>query len=398
MERPKLRKVDRIAHERDGQSLLVLRDPLGVAEPFAIDAEFTRVLDAMDGTKTVRQIRHSLLLAGALDLPQEDLQAFAEALQEGGWLDDDTFAMRWGALHRDFFEAPSRAARYADVLYPADRQQLAAQLDAAVDPKKARWSSDAPVRAIAVPHGPMELVGEVLDRTLLQLPAAEDVELVVVLGTDHGPGLTPYVATAKPFETPLGTVDVDQATFAALERRVGWVVREEIRHRDAHSIEWAAILLRHLYGDRCPPILPILCGQTVLSSADDGRAEAFCALLEGLCEDRNVLFWGSAELSHAGPAYGRPPADTATIAGVTARDAGCLDLLGQGHAQRLASKCSEAHPQGRPSGGPVFTSLSRLLPTGYRTEIAAHQTKQIPGEGDGWVGLAGVRFHPALRK
>lgn len=397
MERPKLRKVDRIAHEREGQSLLVLRDPLGVAEPFAIDAEFTRVLDAMDGTKTIRQIRHSLLLAGTLDLPEEDLAGFVEALREGGWLDDDAFAMKWQELHREFLEAPTRAARYADVLYPAEPEALRAQLDAAIDPNRQRWSTSAPILGLAVPHGPMELVGDVLNDTLEGLPPPESLELVVVLGTDHGPGLTPYVATPKRFATPLGDVEVDQRTFAALQRRVSWVVREEIRHRDAHSIEWAAILLRHLYGDRCPPILPILCGQTVLSSKDDGRAEAFCALVEGLCEDRSVLYWGSAELSHAGVAYGRPPADETAVAGVRARDEACLQLLEQGHADRLAASCREAHPQGRPSGGPVLTSLCRLLPAGYRTEIASHQTRKIPGEGDGVVGLAGVRFNPSSR-
>ena len=247
------------------------------------------------------------------------------------------------------------------------------------------------MRGVLVPHGPPEVVGSVVDPTLTELPPPDELELIVILGTDHGPGLTPYVATRKAFATPLGVVDNATETFDALQRRVPWIDREEIRHRDAVSIEVAVLYLQQIYGEGCPPILPVLCGQTVLRGRADGHAARFVAALEALTEDRPVLYWGSAELHHAGEAYGRPPLDEGAAAVLAARDQACLKDLAAARVDALASRCREPHPQGRMSGGAVMTTLASVLGAQSRADVAAHETKTIPGSASS-IGLAGVRF------
>jgi AmmeMemoRadiSam system protein B len=391
LDRPKLRKVDRIRTVHGGEEVVVLRDPLGVAESVCVGAAYGMLLDLLDGTRTPAQVRQSLLLRHGIDVHAADLDAFVADLSVGGWLDDLAFRAQWEGLHAAFLAADPRLARFAGTLYPEDPEALRRVFTSHLgEVDRVRPGSD--VVGLLVPHGPPELCGSVIAATLTDLPAAEDLELVVVLGTDHGPGLTPYVATAKGFATPLGAVRNASEIFEALRRRVPWIDREEIRHRDALSIEAAVLYLQLAYGDACPPILPVLCGQTVLRGSSAGHAARFVAALEALCEDRPILYVGSAELSHAGEAYGRPALTPATAADVGARDRACLDDLCAARDEALSSRCREPHEQGRPSGGAVMTTLAQLLPSRYRAEIAAYETRSVPGMVPGKVGLAGVRF------
>src|SRR5687767_14931911 len=128
MDRPKLRQVDRYELRRGDEDLLVVRDPLGLAEPFAIDADFGVVLDLLDGTRTLPQIRQSLLMAHSIDLPAEDLADFIADLGDHGLLDDDQFRDLWADAHADFVEADERPPTLAGVVYPDHPGELAAVL------------------------------------------------------------------------------------------------------------------------------------------------------------------------------------------------------------------------------------------------------------------------------
>jgi AmmeMemoRadiSam system protein B len=397
MDRPKLRKVDRIEHRREAEDLVVVRDPLGLAEPFGLDAELAPVLDLLDGTRTLAQIRQSLLMSHGLDLPLPDLAGFVAQLQGQGLLDDDTFRERWADLHADFLEAPVRAPALAGLVYPADAEALATELERfvpAVPHGSPRMRPGTSVVGVLVPHGPLDAVGPLLDETLRGLPPPEAIEHVVILGTDHGPGLLPYVVTDKPYATPRGTLPLATNLASALERRVPWVRREELRHRDAISLELAALILQHVYGDRCPPVLPVLCGITALVDPEQREArERFELALGSLCEDRPVLWWLSAELGHAGPAYGRPPLTDAQRVELQARDAELLAALRTGDEAALVKTALREHPQGPASGGPTLVAAARMLPTGYRGELVRQTSYEAPGNEPGVVGVAGMRLH-----
>jgi AmmeMemoRadiSam system protein B len=398
MDRPKLRQVDRYELQRGDEDLLVVRDPLGLAQPFAIDTDFKPVLDLLDGTRTLPQIRQSLLMAHGLDLPAPDLAAFVTELSNAGLLQDDAFADLWADAHADFLEAPHREARLAGLLYPADPAEASRVLAHALPDRPDRFLPGSDLIGAVVPHGPPAEVAGLWDMTLRRLPPASELECIVVLGTDHGPGLLPYVTTRKPFQTPLGVVPTATRLLEALERRVDWIEREEIRHRDAMSIEIAAVAIRALYGDDCPPIVPVLCGQTVLQPAHDDTepVEQFIRALDALCDDRPVLWWVSAELSHCGPAYGHPALGEDEMGTIIARDGDVLDALAAGRAEEVAVRCAAPHPQGRQSGGPALTTAARLLPVGFRAHEICYELAPAPGPTPGRVGRAGIRFYGPL--
>ncbi len=399
--KPKLRRIERVERILEGERVLILRDPMGVAESFALDAEFAPVLDLLDGTRSVLQVRQSLSMRGVLDPPADELGAFVDSLQDEGWLDDDRFRDRWADLHAGFLEEDPRQPRFSGVLYPEDRRELEDAFAGVLGPRR-RTADDSQVVGVMVPHGPLDLVGDVLARTLVDLPPAESLDCVVILGTDHGPGLLPFAAARRGFATPLGPVPAHVELLNGLDERIAWAFREEFRHRAAHSIELSALTLRAIYGDAVPPIVPVLCGAGVLRSRDTEAAERFVDALEQLLVGRRALVWGSAELSHGGVAYGRPALDDAGAQALEDRDRDCLEDLVHARHSALARKCAQDHPQGRPSGGAVLSTLRQLLPQA-RVELSAYRAASLGDtattskpdgldRGRSFAGLAGVRL------
>lgn len=391
-DRPKLRKVDRAVLRRGDETLVVLRDPLGISEPAALPEEATLVLDMLDGQRTAVQVRQSLMLRGLLSVSLEEVLALVGELSDAGFLDDDRFRSLWAAAHREFMGQAVRAPRMAGVLYPADPTALRAELTLALPDPGGRVIAGSDVIGVLLPHQPFAgRVATLAEATLRGLPEPGAIDLIVLLGTDHHPGRLPFALTEKHYGTPIGPVRSDSATVRAIEQRVPWVRREEIRHRDATSLELAALALRHIYGDACPPALPIVCGAAALD--DDPAIDAFLATMEHVLEDTRVLWWISAELSHAGPAYGRPMLDADGLAALAGRDLACIDSLRVGRPEQLTRRCQDNDELlGRPSGAAALAMAARLLPVGYLAELVDYATCSPPGREAGWLGLAGMRF------
>ncbi len=403
MDRPKLRRVERYPLSREGEALLVVRDPLDLVDPFAIDARYAAVLDALDGSKTLAQIRQSLLLRNLADVDAEDLHEFVDELGEQGLLDDDRFRKRWADVHTEFEHAETRAPRRAGLLYPAEPEPLAAWLAPALPTLgRARGfvASEsasvyaAPPIAVIAPHQPPPNVATLVRPLLTMLPEPETWKVVVVLATDHAPGLLPFAATDKDQQTGLGLLRCHLPLIDELEQRVPWLLREQIRQRSADALEWTTLLLRALWGDRCPPVLPLLCGQTLVTRADGSREQAdelFGALESLLGADTaagRVLWWTAAELGHCGPAFGHP--ELPTREQVEARDQDLLEPLLAGRTDQLIRRCMDAPPNQRPSGTAALVTLLQMLPVGHRATLVGHQVIPAPGEIPGWIGCASV--------
>lgn len=370
----------------------MLSDPWGIAEACSIPRHVANLLDLLDGRHTVPQIAQSLRLRTGLRFAPDEVDAFVEELGAGGWLDDDTFRERWASALEAYLAAPFRLPRGAGLLYPETLEALHDQLVAVMPPRTGRKVPRSSVCGVLFPHVPPDLAGSVVDATLIGMPHAEDLDLIVLLGTAHGPGTLPFAVTVKPYVTPLGPTRERPELLTALLRRVPWLTREELRHRDALSLELGILYLQALYGHELPPLLPILCGWQVLDDQDAPEVQTVLGALEALTEGLRVLWCGTAELSHTGPAYGHAPLDSNMQRRAESSDRACLEALASGSATRVAQRCRDAAPTGRPSGGAVMTALSYLLPTGYRCEIASYERRRPPGPTLGEMGLAGVRF------
>jgi AmmeMemoRadiSam system protein B len=125
-------------------------------------------------------------------------------------------------------------------------------------------------------------------------------ETVVVFGAVHAPDSN-YASlyAAGSWETPLGTIFVD-AELGDLVGRDAHLTVDPAKHGSEHSIEVQLPLIQQLLGD--VRILPISVRPSHLSAAV-GRACAAAAAELG----RRVVFIGSTDLTHYGPAYGFEP-------------------------------------------------------------------------------------------
>lgn len=402
---PKLRRLERLRLRRDDEDLLVLRDPLELAEPFAVDAVYEPVLDALDGQRTLAQIRQSLFMRGIVKVDLEDLEGFVDELGEVGLLDDDRFRELWSQLHDAFVEQEVRAPMRAGLLYPDDPEALREWLAPALPETSGAGRGESAARehgpgygsvpiAVVVAHQPPPSQAGVLRRLLASLPPPEQYRRVVILATDHAPGLLPYASADKDWATPLGPVACDLELLAKLDDRLPWLLREQTRLRAADPIEWATLLLRALWGDRCPPVLPLACGQTRLTSQDGAeRAQELIAelgqLLGPATAAGEVLWWTAAELSHVGPAYGH--AQLPTREQVLADDRALLGPLLDNQPEALARACMQRPAATRPSGAAALATLADVLPPGYRAALLGLDVVAAPGDLPGWIGCATVR-------
>lgn len=402
-DKPRLRKVERLHLQRGDEALLVLRDPTGLSEQVAFPQEASVVLDALDGQRTVPQIRQSLAMRGILDIELADLEALVRDLEAAGYLDDAAFRARWEAIHREFLASPVRRPRWAGLLYPDDPAALAELLAAAIPDPSTRFTDAGAALGVLLPHQPLPAAGApadaatraaagLCDEVLRGLPRARDIDLVVVLGTDYHPGLQPFVVTDKRYATPRGELASDPALVRALDRRLPWIRREEIRHREAMSLELAAAVLQHLYDGTCPPVLPVLCGPGAIELDEGGPVEAFLATMEHVLEDRRVLWWVTAELGHEGPAYGRPALTKDRAAALMARDRAALAALADGRPDQLGRVCKDVPGLDPPSGTAALVTAARLFPVGYGADLVAYAAGRPVGADEGWIGLGGVRF------
>ncbi|PRP90563.1 Memo-like protein [Enhygromyxa salina] len=409
---PKLRRLERLRMRRGDDELVVLRDPLELAEPIAIDASYDAVLDALDGQRTLAQIRQSLLMRGLVTVELADLVDFVEDLSEAGLLDDERFRELWTAAHEAFVEQDIRPPRRAGLLYPDQPEALRAWLAPALPRARADAAEPAgqhaddrelggargwarPPVAVVVPHQPPPSIAGPLRRLLAGLPAPEQYRRVVILATDHTPGLLPYASADKDWATPLGDVACDLELLAELDQRLPWLLREQTRLRVSDPIEWATLILRGLWGDRCPPVLPLACGQTRLTTTDGAqRARELVTQLDDLLGESTragqVLWWTAAELSHCGPAYGH--AQLPEREQVELDDRELLRPLLQNQPQTLTRHLMDRDPAARPSGTAALVTLAELLPSDYDAALLDYQALPAPGDLPGWIGCPSIRF------
>ena len=120
-------------------------------------------------------------------------------------------------------------------------------------------ASRRPLCGLIAPHIDFHRGGPTCAWAYRALLEASDADLFVILGTCHGGMPDPFAATLKPYDTPLRPTEVDRGAFEALQRRSGHdLLASQTVHRSEHSIEFQAVMVRRLLGERPFTILPVL--------------------------------------------------------------------------------------------------------------------------------------------
>lgn len=397
---PKLRSLDFVTAEWDGERVVCARDYEGLLDgPVLLPLPIVLVALLLDGRRDAAAVQVEYArLSGGLLLAPADLDRIVAELDAAGLLDSPALIARRRAAAAAYRAAPHRAMAHAGAAYPADPAACAAALERHLADGGAVRNGEvaAAPRGILAPHIDFARGGLMYGRAYASLASLPAGCCVVVVGVAHAGSEAPYVLTTKGYETPFGVVDVDRRLLDAVVARAPFdPLDEEPVHRGEHSVEFQVLWVAHMLRGRPFTVLPVLTGPldaytTNGSPASVPEIEAFIGALRDAvaAEDRPVCVIGGVDLSHVGPRFGdqeamgpalaqrASSADRAALRHVEAGDA-------EGWWRTVAADGNRCHVCGL---GAVYTVLRLLAPV--RGRVLGYDQGVDPAGG--LVGFSAV--------
>jgi AmmeMemoRadiSam system protein B len=353
----------------DGERLVVLRDPTGIAgEGLGLSPGAFWVAAQLDGTRTPTELLQHAKTSGAT-LGAAELSALLDALAEAGFLEGPTREVQRERSLREYRAQPARPPSCAGSVYPAEPGALRAALDGWLDLDAPRAGRAPDRAAVALPAAPVRLIvaphidyarGAAGYAQAYRALARTDADLFVVFGTAHATPPHPFTLTRLDHDTPLGPVRTDRAALALLVAELGEdeLFGDELTHRDEHSIELQVVVLQHLV--RRPfTVLPVLCSSLAGSADPDAATARFLGALGRAVAGRRVCYVAAADLAHVGPQYGDPrPASARELAGLADEDRQTLAALCAGDAAAFHRDATRDDHRRRLCGtAPIYAAL-----------------------------------------
>ena len=271
--------------------------------------------------------------------------------------------------------------------FPGDPVRLAAMVDSYLsDAEKDAEKIEGEPIALIVPHAGYIYSGWVAAYAYRQIEGL-DYDTVVVIGDTHaGRGTAPIAVWARgTYETPLGTVPVDEEVAAALLDADSRILFDRAGHESEHPVENQIPFLQRALS-RDFKVVPIVLHDDSLEIAEVLSQ----ALVEALA-DCKALIVASTDLAHW-PAYDDACAsDAAMLAAVeTMAPQALLDAdrewMGKGIPDLATTMCSK---------GSVLTAMLAAPQLGANqvTVLKYANSGDVPvGERDRVVGYGAVMF------
>jgi AmmeMemoRadiSam system protein B len=379
MDKPRIRPVEAFPVEQDGQTMIGLRDPTGLApDPIVIGMGAYFLITMFDGSHDLREIQAAFASRFGEMLPTERLQELIAALDGAYYLDSPAFRERDRQVREEFLALEDRPAALAGMCYATNPAALRNELAAFFDPPEGpgRAPGRNPGKRLAgliAPHIDPRRGAAAYAHAYAELMAHEPPELVVILGTSHhGAGPELFTATRKNYLTPLGALRTDRDFIDRLAERYGGgdLFADELLHRAEHSIEFQALFLSYALGIHGFTIVPILVSsfhEMVASGrtpAADARVRSFLDALGGLlaAEKRSVLVLAGVDFAHVGKKFGDAfAADETVAARVRSEDFALIENIKRGDAAGFFAEIAKDRDARKICGlAPMYTQLEIL--------------------------------------
>ncbi len=320
---PALRvRLEAVPATENGQPVFFLRDLEELSEKaLALSGGGMMLVSLLDGERTADQLRAGFKENTGSDIDTAVILDLVGALDDAGYLETPAVREKRTRLLAEFKAAPTRAAAFAGPSYPNQPTVLARQLDgyyaAEKGPAKIRAASPkrpAPVGLVA-PHIDFSRGGPAYAWAYQALSERAAPDVIVALGVAHVSPDAPWTFTPKKYETPLGAMEVDDELYQELAGKIWYDPRaDEWVHKTEHSLEFQAVWLRSIWGEKTPPWVPILVSSFERFSSNqppskvptiDKAIKDFGAVLRAQKErGRKVLVLCGIDLAHVGPRFG----------------------------------------------------------------------------------------------
>ena len=379
---PRLRAVEAFPVEHEGRRVIALRDPAGYTESvLLLPGPLLEIVSLFDGEHTLVDVQAAVMRQHGRLVTSEEIEQVVANLDEHGFLDTPRFAERLAAVEADFRGADVRAATHAGGAYPGDADELRGAIDAFFEPPAgpgAIAGTDghaARVTGVIAPHIDLHRGGPAYAWAYRDVAERCDADLFVIFGTSHAGLRDPFALTRKDYATPLGAARTDRDFIEALTARARHdCFASEAGHRTEHSIEFQAVFLRYLFGERRDfTIVPVLASFAHEAMArrrrpeDDRRVAAFLdAVIEtAATQQRRVAFVAGADLAHVGPRFGdTQPVSAAQLTRLERDDRAMLETITAGAADAFFDNVAADDDRRRICGySPIYALLRCLAGT-----------------------------------
>lgn len=308
--------------EEEGRRVFVLRDLEELSDkPLALSGGGMMLLSFLDGRRDAEEVRALFNQAAGADIETAVVLDLVAALDEAGYLETPATAAKRKAMLEAFKASPKRPAAFAGLSYPKEKDALATRLDSYFTAEKgpgrvraAKAARPAPLGLVA-PHIDFGRGGPAYAWAYQALAERTPPDVVVALGVAHVSPDSPWTFTPKDYETPFGAMKVDAELYNDLAGKLWYDPRaDEWTHKNEHSLEFQAVWLRHLWGDKAPPWVPILVSSFERFSSD--AAPSAVPTVEKALKDlgavvrahrdagRRVMVLCGIDLAHVGPRFG----------------------------------------------------------------------------------------------
>lgn len=323
---PKLRKdleIRPINHENE--ELILLYDRKSLAKnPILITPAMFTILYLLEENLTVEKFQELFKNEFKIDNVDNILQQIKE-LDDLGFLESEKFRKLQKEDENQYHNLPFRPMITAGNSFPAEANEFVSFMEnlfSKLNTKNSRTNYNG----VVAPHLDLSLEDYSHRVYAAAYNAIKDTnaDTYIIFGTSHFAFSSYFMLTEKPYNTPLGNLEIDlelqKRVFEETNKEFGDnylnLLRlrqiDEQAHRWEHSIEYAALFVKYLNQNRNIKILPILVGSfhefliTKKQPISESLLTKFFDILHRIAKEsgKKVCWISSVDFSHIGKKFG----------------------------------------------------------------------------------------------
>lgn len=401
---PKLRAVEVHPIEQEGGSMVILKDPLQLAEGMLmVPPLLFFALTFFDGKHSIPQIQEEVKRQTGIRIPTDNMEEMILRLDQHFFLHSSAFQKAYQEMMDAFHASPVRPPAHAETVYETEPEVLKNHLQTYMNAiqSEPRPPCQTPLRLLIAPHIDIQRGGIGFAHAYREILHDEPADLYVVFGTAHQSQTSFLTLTRKSYDTPLGLMPTDVPFVEEFSRRISLDgFEEEILHRSEHSIEFQMLWLRYVLDQPWQgQVVPILCG-SLHEFIEDGTSPLDHApLRQALDTLRDMIFAypgrvvviAGVDFSHVGMRFGSeegvPPK---VIQRVKREDCAILDALVRGEADTFFAAVQKNKDRNNLCGlSPIFMALYVVQPS---PGTVLHYDMSVEDENESLVSFASLRY------
>ncbi len=379
MDKPKLRNIQAVPAEINGQKVLVFQDPERITpEAVAVPMELAPILQYFDGKRTVLDIQADLMRRTGQLIDSEQIKKIAEEMDKHLLLESESFFSHVRRIAEEWDASDIRPPALAGSAYPVSAEDLRGQLDGFYTSPEGPGLPGAneadDLKGILAPHIDLKENGACYAHAYKVAAERSKAETFFLIGTAHNEAAQTFIFCEKDFATPLGIAETDRDFIGKVKRRMtDRSKRVDITHRLEHSIEFQVVFLQHLFeAKRKLRIIPLLVGSfqhLVLSRSSpqqDPLIQDFIEAVRYALDEKGegVCFITGGDLAHLGPRYGDRDTYAPIREGEVRQDDGnMIEPLLNGDAEGFFQSVATIDDRRKVCGlSPLYTMLAIIKP------------------------------------